>query len=336
MKEKAVQFGKYKTLIGVLTEPDSPPENARPAVVLSNAGLIHRIGPNRVYVKLARTLAKQGFRVLRFDLSGIGDSLPRPDHMPVEQFSIDDVVQAMDFLSATCGSQRFVLMGHCSGAYHSFRTAVLDPRTVGVVMMNPDGGETEWVDYDRKRKQACFYTNYYSKKALLDPKRWQRFFTGQISYRSVFHNIFQNVLIGRISGIAFRIRRRYVKQKSTQADGELFSVEAIIKKMFHINTQVMLIYSENATSLERAQTGMGKELKQLIATGKLRLTVIPGADHIFSTLASQDNLLAEIKQWMQERINFNQLCKRDSSIENRPKMKPLKHNLVDLKTASVE
>lgn len=299
MKEKAVQFGKYKTLIGVLTEPDSMPENDPPAVVLSNAGLIHRIGPNRVYVKLARNLARQGFYVLRFDLSGVGDSLPRPDHMPAEQFTIDDMVQAMDYLSAKCGSQRFVLMGHCAGAYHSFRTAAQDPRVSGVVMINPDGGEAEWVEYDRKRKLARYYQNYYVKKTLLDPQRWKRFFTGQISYRDVINNLLQNVLWSRMTGFVFRLRQRFGKRPTTQADEKLFTVEAILRKLFELDTRVLLIYSEGATSLERAQRNMGKVLKQLSAADKLQLAVISGTDHIFSPLASQADLFHGIDRWIQ-------------------------------------
>ncbi len=302
MKEKAVQFGKHKTLIGVLTEPDSPPGDDRPAVVFSNAGLIHRIGPNRVYVKLARSLGKQGYHVLRFDLSGVGDSLPRLDHMPVEQFTIDDMKQAMDYLEATSNCRRFVLMGHCAGAYHSIRTADQDGRVAGVVMINPDGGEAEWVEYDRNRKLARYYQNYYGKKTLLDPQRWKRFFTGQLSYRNVVKNVLKNVIWNRVTGIFFRIKRRLIKQKFSQADEKLYTVEAILRKLPQINTQVLLVYSENSTSLERVQMGMGKAVKQLTSMGKLKLTIIPGADHIFSPLASQDNLFDEISQWIQERI----------------------------------
>jgi alpha/beta superfamily hydrolase len=79
MKETAIRFGKFDTLIGVITEPDTPAQDNRPIIILSNAGLIHRIGPNRIYVKLARLLAEDGYCVLRFDLSGVGDSLPSAD-----------------------------------------------------------------------------------------------------------------------------------------------------------------------------------------------------------------------------------------------------------------
>ena len=58
MKETAITFGKSKSLTGVLTDPpEAKREAGVPAVIFLNAGLIHHVGPNRLYVKLARALA---------------------------------------------------------------------------------------------------------------------------------------------------------------------------------------------------------------------------------------------------------------------------------------
>ena len=66
-----------KPLIAITTvAPRRRAEAGQPWVVLLNAGIIHRIGPNRLYVQLARRLASRGHAVLRFDLAGIGDSEP--------------------------------------------------------------------------------------------------------------------------------------------------------------------------------------------------------------------------------------------------------------------
>ena len=302
MKEKAILFGKFKTLIGVVSEPEPGAPAGRAAVVLSNAGLIHRIGPNRVYVKLARQLAAQGHRVLRFDLSGVGDSQPRPDHLPVEEFTIDDVKQAMDYLAAAYGDEQFLLMGHCAGAYHSFRTAAVDGRVQGVVMMNPDGGETEWIEYDRKRKLARYYSNYYSQKSLFSKETWQRITGGQISYRNVIKNVAQNMIWNRLTGLFFKLKQQ-IKQRlapppPAATDEKLFTMEAILRRCQAMDgIRVLLIYSEGATSLERIQISMKSALKQLSAAGKLQVQVIRGADHIFSPLESQTDLIAVIKNW---------------------------------------
>lgn len=300
MNERAVQFGRFKSLVGVLTEPDTLAAAARPAVILANAGMIHHIGPNRIYVKLARALASQGFTVLRFDISGIGDSAPRPDHMPVEQFTVDDMTQAMDFLAETTGSRRFVVGGHCAGGYHGFRVAAQDARAVGVVMINPDSGEAEWAEYDKKRKLAQYYQNYYGKKALFDPQRWKRLFTGQANYRALAGSLFRNIIANRVSALWFRLRRRFVKARPTEADQKLFTVESFLRKMPELDVQLLMVYSENATSLERLRGNAGKELQSLQSSGRMQLKIIPGADHIFSPVASQDCLFEIIGDWMRE------------------------------------
>ncbi|HHO68021.1 MAG TPA: alpha/beta hydrolase, partial [Gammaproteobacteria bacterium] len=73
MKERVVTFGPERNLVGVLTQPDQVRPDL-PVLVFLNAGLLHRVGPYRMHVDLARQLAARGYASLRFDLSGRGDS----------------------------------------------------------------------------------------------------------------------------------------------------------------------------------------------------------------------------------------------------------------------
>jgi len=101
LRERTLLFGDGKSLVGIITEP--PPSDevlARPAVILLNAGLLHRIGPNRVHVRLARRLAEAGFVVMRFDYSGIGDSRPRTDDTPFARSALAETRQCMDVLAS--------------------------------------------------------------------------------------------------------------------------------------------------------------------------------------------------------------------------------------------
>jgi dienelactone hydrolase len=108
-----------------------------PAVVILNTGIVHRVGHHRMYVSLSRKLAGAGHLVLRFDLSGIGDSEQRHDKLSTIDSSLADIREALDFLAATQQASRFVLIGLCSGADHAVLHGPTDPRVVGMVLMDP-------------------------------------------------------------------------------------------------------------------------------------------------------------------------------------------------------
>lgn len=106
-------------------------------IVILNAGIIHRVGPSRLNVLLARALAEAGYTVLRFDLSGIGDSEARSDGLPPLESSLADIREALDWLESTRRTRRVVLIGLCSGANHAVLYGGSDTRVVGLVLIDP-------------------------------------------------------------------------------------------------------------------------------------------------------------------------------------------------------
>jgi dienelactone hydrolase len=157
MKETAASFGRSGNLIGIASEPEAPREG-RPHVLILNSGLLHKVGPFRLSVDLARRLAASGYRVLRFDLSGLGDSkmrLARAAADEDEDRAVADVREAMDYLSERYSSRRFVLMGLCSGSDNSHRASVVDERVVGGVHLDGYGFRT-----------PAYYAHYYARRAL--------------------------------------------------------------------------------------------------------------------------------------------------------------------------
>ena len=71
-RECLVQLGAEGHLVGTLVQPTGP--SASVGVLFVNAGVIHRIGPHRIHVKIGRVLAQDGVPSLRLDLTGLGDS----------------------------------------------------------------------------------------------------------------------------------------------------------------------------------------------------------------------------------------------------------------------
>lgn len=135
MHELAVSFGPGKHLSGTLALPDEL--GSRPVgFIMLNAGVIHRIGPHRFNVRLARALADQGWPSLRFDLAGQGDSDTSPQVQAFERQIVADLRAAMDHLGRTAGVERFVIAGICSGAHRGLAVAQEDERVIGLWMLD--------------------------------------------------------------------------------------------------------------------------------------------------------------------------------------------------------
>jgi alpha-beta hydrolase superfamily lysophospholipase len=135
MIERSLAFGPEGSLIGTLCLPDAGAgRKARVGQVLFNAGVVHRVGPHRINVKLARDLARRGIPSIRFDLAGLGDSAAPRGELSFEDQAVADVRAAMDLLATEGGVERFSLFGFCSGGCHSYATAIADPRVAGLLM----------------------------------------------------------------------------------------------------------------------------------------------------------------------------------------------------------
>ena len=133
--EQAIIFGEFDHLLGVssiVTESDK----ADTAVILMTAGMLHNVGPYRMYVELARSLVKQGICSLRFDISGIGDSLGVGHAGKSIDRAAAEAIEAMDYVHANTGIKKFILFGLCSGADDSFQSALKDKRVKGVILMD--------------------------------------------------------------------------------------------------------------------------------------------------------------------------------------------------------
>ncbi|MEO1524135.1 MAG: alpha/beta fold hydrolase [Planctomycetota bacterium] len=150
MNEQVFQFGPNENLIGVLNRPDNWNGDA-PVALMLNAGIVHRVGPFRLHVDLARSLAKRGFASLRLDLSGLGDSAIRTALPEGTDRATLDVLDAMNALETELGSRRFVPIGLCSGAYNAHQVAVSEARIAGGVFLDGIVYETE--GHRRRKRQ---------------------------------------------------------------------------------------------------------------------------------------------------------------------------------------
>lgn len=138
LTEEPLQFGEGGRLMGILARPSRPPRTTQelPVFVFLSAGLLHRVGPYRLHVRLGRELAKMGFSSLRVDLAGVGDSPPRPG-LTNQQSVAADFAEILGVLESRLGRLPLVLAGLCAGADNATRLTLSEPRVVGMVLLDP-------------------------------------------------------------------------------------------------------------------------------------------------------------------------------------------------------
>ena len=139
--ERTIQFDGEAALFGIISEAAGITDDL-PTIVLLNAGSTTRTGPGRLSVDMARHLAAQGFRCLRMDTRGLGDSVVAnvaDENNAYATTVFRDVELTLQELEAQYGARRCVLMGLCSGAYAAFQSAgqIADPVLVESVLINP-------------------------------------------------------------------------------------------------------------------------------------------------------------------------------------------------------
>ena len=289
MTEEAVLFGRTKSLVGIITDPPQAKRNTElAAFILLNAGIVHRVGPHRLFVKMARHLASMGFVVLRFDHSGIGDSNVREDKLPFEASAISETQEAMNCLSRMRDSKRFVLFGLCSGTLTSFRTACGDLRIVGAVLLNallesPETISASTVSYVIDRKIARSYV--HSK--VFHVQSWLKFLTGEADYRKILR-----VLYSRISSVFF------ARKQIGGADNQ---VVADLRGLFDRGVSLFFIFSEGTGVLEYFRLKLEDAIEKL-NPGKWNVEIIRETDHTFTLLRHQEELLQVVGRWASQTL----------------------------------
>lgn len=196
--EKCIEFSNSHglTLRGVW-HSHVPEKDMKTSVVCLNTGLNDMVGWHRIQVKMARKLSADGFDVLRYDDSGIGDSDGDIDKESiVEIFSdietgmfVQNAVAAVHFMGKMLPGNKIVLLGFCGGGLTAMHCAAHDGKVSGIIDI---GGPVTLSsnDYLQKKDPWVVQKNvqkYRSKIFKLRP--WINFFTFRGEYGVVFKSI---------------------------------------------------------------------------------------------------------------------------------------------------
>jgi pimeloyl-ACP methyl ester carboxylesterase len=136
MSETSMLIGPQQHLVATYTsaQPERNGEQTQCVALLTNSGVIPRAGPHRMNVHLARRFASLGISSIRFDMSGLGDSLRTEDNRPMIEQWVSDTRLVMDDVQQRTGVDKFFMVGFCSGAEVAHLTAMEDARLRGIVL----------------------------------------------------------------------------------------------------------------------------------------------------------------------------------------------------------
>lgn len=283
IQESIVYYGPDRCRIGILSSPENPGKTNQPIVILANSGSNHRVGPNRLYVLLARTLARNGYRCLRIDMDGLGDSAkpdPETENIVYMNHSSDEIHLAIKSFGKNYRDNKYILMGLCSGAYFAFRASIdlLDVDIVECYMINPltfhwEEGMTN-VD-----SQAVTYLNWYSyKKSIRNPASWIKLFTGRVSVKNIFATVWNRLVITIFSKIESFPPYKY----TTSGQQERKNLDQNLHRLADRNIHMSFLLSRDDAGYDILMSLAGKTAGKLQKKSQLTIQFIENADHTFS------------------------------------------------------
>ncbi len=287
--ERPVRFGEGERLFGVLCQPIG--RSHGPTVVFVNAGRDYHIGWARVTIAQARALAAEGIASIRFDLGGIGDSLPSAETKEVlySDEQILDVRAALDFIDSQ-GLRHPILVGRCSGAYAAFNTAVADDRVKEVIMINIE--RFVW-DPNENVDDALRYAHRSIGDlgaTLRRPGGMMRLLRGNLRVAAVTRYLWFRAL----KQLSIRLAP-YLKGLTKQ--GRLYEeVHRRMRVLTARGVSASLVFSDNDIGLMEFHRYFSVDGDKIARYPQVEFALVPDADHNFTHQGARDRLLVVLKR----------------------------------------
>jgi alpha-beta hydrolase superfamily lysophospholipase len=274
--ERALHFGADDGIFGILTVPDRVDAGA-PAILLLNTGAEHHIGPNRMYVSLAREWAAKGHVVLRYDLRGIGDSPPPPGAEPnivVPAHALDDMRAAIALVRTWAPGARIAAAGLSSGGWLAFLAAREGLALDAVVAINPPLYLRDGPAGLERLGERNDITRY--QQSLRDPAKWVKAVRGGAAYFTFVRLTLVSICRRIVDGCNAVLRRR---------DG----LERDLDRIAARGISALLVFSHGDAGLHYFglhAKGRGRYRR----SGRINHVVVDDAGHTFRPPAAQKAL----------------------------------------------
>lgn len=135
-----LQQYRGRSLFSILAKPAAGLPSSDWGLLFINAGAVRHIGPNRMWVEVARRWAARGIPSMRLDFQRVGES-DGDLEADIASLHGDDLVEqlgtVMNTMQLQLNCRRFIAIGLCSGAFAAFHSVIRDPAIRGAVLLNP-------------------------------------------------------------------------------------------------------------------------------------------------------------------------------------------------------
>jgi len=255
---------------------DLPPagRGIRPiGVVMLNSDDGCRLGPHRLWVRLAAHLCAKGFACLRFDYRGCGDS-EGPEGPPPGDVGLTDALAAERVIRRRVGVTATVLVGICYGAEIALLAGRCRETVRGVVACSA-GRYVVAAGYGRALRNAHGYVARYVRK-LRQGSTWRKLVRGHVDVHTILRGLWSNV-----SPATWR--RDYFGAAGATA----------IARHHHHRVPSLFIYGSADPLYVRCAPGYRREAieQELQRT----FICIEGADHNFSRAAWSQQVISAVE-----------------------------------------
>ncbi len=272
-----MQFGPANSLVGTLVVTA---HGARvPGVVLMSSGFASRSGPNRLNVRLARSLAAAGHSTLRFDYSGVGDS-PRAAQAGDEAaLRKEELGLAIDALVHASGCSRVILVGLCASTDYCIARAREDRRVVGLVLLDPFS-----------------YANWKSKVLLLLGK------LAVPDLRARVRRQLQWPVGGDKDALpsAPAVDRAIWNELRPKPSRQQFA--HALQELLARGVELLVVHTSYAAERHNYEGQFADTHPELRGLANIRIVWLPMADHTYSRVWMKERLFAALERWLGERI----------------------------------
>ena len=276
--EEPFLFGEGDSLFGILTSPAGGVRSGgRPAIITA----VNRLGPHRLYVRMAREWAKLGFPVFRVDLTGSGDSVRagEVEQDPYPRRAISDLQEAMTLLNKRFSVNRFIIAGICSGADIAFQAGIRDHRVIGTVLMNPRSFSLHNIPALETLVRA-----HQVETTVLAAKTWRKLLRGAFTLGDVKVKIAEFATAAKL-----RVRLKL----TAPAVGD---VSTGFRQLAQRGVDTLLVVRERDVGVSYVDIHFGRQMRALERLKGYRRIDLKDVDHLFTSLYAQDLVLKTITE----------------------------------------